>query len=301
MSFDNLERFRVLAGLPPLSADQRKTLTESWDDDDDNYGDDDDLSPAERDLVKKSDRDLKKKDVDVEGDLAKARAKDKKAADDAKKSKDADTKKEKSAEKGGETQQRHEADKKHDDADKERRKADDEQDRKSYERKKDERENEDDDKDDKDSDRGASVFGSMVKQNKDAVEDKPHVAAKKRGRTETERTGSFKTWVQSNPGATRAQAIAKAAELGMNARHANTKFYQFRKAVKEFWILVNPENAQVLGESSTGRAPIWVVYEFVEDLDAMIYESHEDALSAANKLSVFGHNVVLMHVDDSDE
>lgn len=116
-------------------------------------------------------------------------------------------------------------------------------------------------------------------------EDKPTEAEKKRRGAkpnESSKSGGMRAWLAANPGATRGQFIAAAAERGMSKHHANGYFYQLKKKsqVKEGYMLVHPAApGYVLAENYELKRMQWV--DTNSEFEPLFFVKEDEAIKQA--------------------
>lgn len=123
--------------------------------------------------------------------------------------------------------------------------------------------------------------------NKKQPEDKQQ---RGRGKPIGERGGNIRSWFKQNPNVTRKEFMAKAADMGMGAKHANTLYYGLKRQVGEcFFIGIN---GKYLTESSPIGNPHMIGLH--DDGELMVFESKQAAYRMAKLLGSRGQQVFVL-------
>ncbi len=111
-----------------------------------------------------------------------------------------------------------------------------------------------------------------------------------RGKPIGERGGNIRSWFKQNPNVSRKDFMAKAADMGMGAKHANTLYYSLKRQVGEcFFVGIN---GKYLTESSPIGAPHMIGLH--DEGELMVFESKQAAYRMAKLLGSRGQQVFVL-------
>lgn len=111
-----------------------------------------------------------------------------------------------------------------------------------------------------------------------------------RGKPIGERGGNIRSWFKQNPNVSRKEFMAKAADMGMGAKHANTLYYGLKRQVGEcFFVGIN---GKYLTESSPIGAPQMIGLH--DDGELMVFESKQAAYRMVKLLGSRGQQAFVL-------
>lgn len=120
--------------------------------------------------------------------------------------------------------------------------------------------------------------------------EKKEAPTRTRGKPIGERGGNIRTWFKENPNAPRKEFMAKAADLGMGAKHANTLYYSLKRKVSECFFI--GMDGKYLTEGSSLVSPKFI--DLADQGDLLVFENKRDAYRMVDILRASGKAVFVI-------
>lgn len=120
--------------------------------------------------------------------------------------------------------------------------------------------------------------------------EKKEAPTRTRGKPIGERGGNIRTWFKENPNAPRKEFMAKAADLGMGAKHANTLYYSLKRKVSECFFI--GMDGKYLTEGSSLVSPKFI--DLADQGELLVFENKRDAYRMVDILRASGKAVFVI-------